>query len=252
MQSIDYDSIAEIYDLYVTADYDVPYFLSEARGVKGPVLELMAGTGRLSLPLIEAGARLTCVDSSKGMLDVLSRKLARRGFHAEVHCMDVCKLDLPPRFELAILPFQAFMEIVGEESQRAALASIFACLAPGGRFLCTLHNPAVRKAQVDGLLRIVGRFPAEEGALVVSGFETGGNPVVTRLQFFELFGPDGRLLWKRLLPMEFTLVEKDSFEQMARDAGFHVARIHGSYDRSPFDPARSPVMIWTLQKGSAS
>lgn len=250
MQSIDYDGIAEIYDLYVTADYDVPFFLKEVEAVKGPVLELMAGTGRLSLPLVEAGARLTCVDSSQGMLDVLSRKLERRGLHAEVRCLDVCRLDLPPQFELAILPFQAFMEIVGEESQRAALASIFASLAPGGRFVCTLHNPAVRRTQVDGVLRIVGRFPAEDGTLVVSGFETGGKPVVSRLQFFELFGPDGLLRWKRVLPMEFALIEKDSFERMARDAGFQVLELHGSYDRSAFDPARSPVMIWSLERPS--
>src|SRR5688500_12369029 len=135
---IDYDSIAEIYDLYVMADYDVPFFLSEIRQVQGPILELMAGTGRLSLPLIEAGATLTCVDSSQGMLDILSRKLAKRGLRADVHCMDVCRLDLPSHFELAILPFQAFMEIVGEENQREALASVFRCLAPGGRFICTL------------------------------------------------------------------------------------------------------------------
>jgi SAM-dependent methyltransferase len=246
--NIDYDSIADLYDLYVTADYDVPFFVSEVRSAKGPVLELMAGTGRLSLPLIEAGARLTCVDGSQGMLDVLSRKLARRGLQAEVLCMDVCRLDLPSRFELAILPFQAFMEITGEESRQAALASVFRCLAPGGRFLCTLHNPAVRRALVDGMLRVVGRFPAEDGTLVVSGFETGGNPVVSRLQFFERFGPDGRMLWKRLLPMEFTLIEKDAFEAMARSAGFRVQQLVGSYDRAPFDPVRSPVMIWDLEK----
>lgn len=245
---IDYDSIAEIYDLYVRADYDVPFFVSEIQEVKGPVLELMAGTGRLSLPLIEAGAALTCVDGSQGMLDVLSRKLAQRGLHAEVYCKDVCRLDLPARFELAILPFQAFMEILREEDQRAALASVHACLAPGGRFVCTLHNPAIRRAQVDGVLRIVGRFPAKDGTLVVSGFETGGQPVVSRLQFFELFGPDGRLRWKRLLPMEFAFVERDAFEGMARDAGFRVTEIYGSYDRAPFDPVRSPVMIWALEK----
>lgn len=245
---IDYDSIADLYDLYVTADYDVPFFVSEVRPVKGAVLELMAGTGRLSLPLIEAGATLTCVDGSQGMLDVLSRKLAQRGFQAEVLCLDVCRLGLPPRFELAILPFQAFMEIIDEERQRAALAAVFRCLAPGGRFLCTLHNPVVRRAQVDGLLRVVGRFPANDGALVVSGFETGGNPIVTRLQFFEMFGADGRMLWKRLLLMEFTLVERDAFEAMARSAGFRVNQLYGSYDRASFDPARSPVMIWDLVK----
>lgn len=248
---IDYDSIAEIYDLYVKADYDVPFFLSEIQGVKRPVLELMAGTGRLSLPLIEAGAELTCVDGSQGMLDILSKKLAQRGLHADVHCMDVCRLDLPARFELAILPFQAFMEIVHEEDQKTALASVHACLAPGGRFLCTLHNPAVRRTQVDGVLRAVGRFPAEDGTLVVSGFETGGQPVVSRLQLFELFGPDGLLRWKRLLPMEFAFVERDAFERMARDAGFRVTQLFGSYDRAPFDPVRSPVMIWCLEKEGA-
>lgn len=245
---IDYDSIAGIYDLYVRADYDVPFFLSEVQEVKGAILELMSGTGRLSLPLIEAGAKLTCVDGSQGMLDVLSKKLAQRGLHADVHCMDVRRLDLPTRFELAILPFQAFMEITREEGQKAALASVHACLAPGGRFVCTLHNPAVRRTQVDGVLRVVGRFPADDGTLVVSGFETGGHPVVSRLQFFELFGPDGYLRWKRLLPMEFAFVDRDAFERMAREAGFRVTQLYGSYDRTPFDPARSPVMIWHLAK----
>lgn len=248
MLPIDYDSIAEIYDLYVKADYDVPFFLSEIQGVNGPVLELMAGTGRLSLPLIAAGAVLTCVDGSQGMLDVLSKKLAQWGLHANVYCMDVCRLDLPTRFELAILPFQSFMEIVREEDQKATLAAVHASLAPGGRFICTLHNPAIRRAQVDGLLRIVGRFPAGDDMLVVSGFETGGQPVVNRLQFFELFGPDGRLRWKRLLPMEFAFVERDAFERMALKAGFRVTHLYGSYDRAPFDPVRSPVMIWCLEK----
>lgn len=246
MPSIDYDSVAELYDLYVTADYDVPFFLSEVRSVQGPVLELMAGTGRLSLPLVEAGAALTCVDSSQGMLDILERKLAARGLHADVRCQDVCRLDLPTRYDLVLLPFQAFMEIVREDDQRAALESVFGTLAPGGRFLCTLHNPSVRRTQVDGLLRLVGRFPAEDGTLVVSGFEQGGRPVVSRLQLFELFGPDGRMRWKRLLPMEFAFVEKDAFERMAREAGFSVVRLYGSYDRAAFDPGLSPVMIWEL------
>lgn len=248
MPHIDYDSIAEIYDLYVTADYDIPFFLSEIKPVQGPILEPMAGTGRLSLSLIESGAKLTCVDSSNAMLEVLSRKLQQRGLHAEVVCADVCQLSLSAQFELAILPFQAFMEIIGEETQRAALAAVFKCLVPGGRFICTLHNPAIRREQVDGLLRFVGQFPTEDGTLVVSGFEQGGNPVVSRQQFFELFDSDGRLLEKRLLQMKFAFVEKDEFEQMAQDAGFRIAQLYGNYDRAPFDPAQSPVMIWKLEK----
>ena len=248
---IDYDRVAEIYDLYVTADYDVPFFLSEAANVDAPVLELTSGTGRLSLPLIQAGVQLTCVDASEGMLDVLSRKLKERGLHADVRCANICHLRLPTSFQLAILPFQSFMEIVGEELQRQALSAVFACLSPGGRFVCTLHNPCVRRTQVDGVLRIVGRFPTSNGTLVVSGFEQGGRPVVTRLQFFEFFGNDGQMRSKLLWPMEFELVEKDQFELMARDAGFRVLQLYGNYDRSPFDVMRSPVMIWVLRKPEA-
>lgn len=248
MSDIEYDRIAAIYDLYVTADYDIPYFLSEAAETAGPVLELAAGTGRLSLPLIEAGVALTCVDRSRGMLDVLEKKLAGRGLRAELLCADVCALALPPRFALAIFPFQSFMEIIGGTRQRAALAAVSASLAPGGRFICTLHNPVVRRAQVDGALRVVGRYPVPDGSLVVSGSEQGGCSVVTRLQFFEFFGRDGELRAKQTLPMEFELIERDAFAAMARDAGFCIVDLYGSYDRSPFQPERSPVMIWVLGK----
>lgn len=248
---IDYDSVAEIYDLYVVADYDIPYFLQEAGSTNGPVLELTAGTGRLSLALIQAGVQLTCVDRSQGMLDVLSRKLRDRGYSAEVLCADICQLELGARFQLALLPFQSFMELVGESRQRQALSAVFACLAAGGRFICTMHNPAVRRAQVDGTLRLVGRFPTPEGSLVVSGFEQGGHPLVKRLQFFEFFDSEGRLRSKRLLPMEFEFIERELFEAMARDAGFFVLALYGNYDRSPFDAGRSPVMIWVLQKPAA-
>ncbi len=247
-KKIDYDDIAEIYDLYVTADYDVPFFLAEAASADAPVLELACGTGRLSLPLVKAGVRLTCVDSSKGMLDVLFRKLKKDGLQADVHCADICRLQLETAFRLAIWPFQSFMEIVGEERQRQALSAVFECLSPGGRFICTLHNPAVRRAQVDGSLRIVGRFPTKDGTLVVSGTEQGGQPVVSRLQHFEFFDNEGRLRSRRSWPMEFELVEKNQFELMAQDAGFRLLELYGDYDRSPFDASLSRVMLWVLQK----
>lgn len=203
---INYDGIAEIYDLYVTADYDIPFFLQETVNVAGQVVELTAGTGRLSLPLAQAGVRLTCVDASQGMLNVLSRKLKDRGLSVELKRADLCQLELPTRFQLALLPFQSFMEIVGEPRQRQALSSVAACLVPGRRFICTMHNPSVRRLQVDNTLRIVGRFPTRDGSLVVSGFETGGHPVVHRLQFFEFFDSDGNLRSKKVLPMEFEFI----------------------------------------------
>ncbi len=245
---IDYDSVADIYDLYVTTSYDIPFFLEEAAKAQGPVLEIAAGTGRVSLPLIQAGVQLTSVDRSAGMLNVLSRKLTGHNLKAEIRCADVCELEPCGSFHLALLPSQSFMEIIESERQQKALSAVFGCLRPGGRFICTLHNPTVRRRQVDGNLRIAGAFPIHGGTLLVSGFEQGGNPVVAREQFFEFFASDGQLLSKQLLRMQFALIEKEDFEAMARHAGFHVQEMYGDYDRSPFDAASSPLMIWILQK----
>ena len=65
---IDYDLVADVYDLYVTSDLDIDFYLEEAGKVQGRILELMCGTGRVSIPLLGAGVDLTCVDASEGML----------------------------------------------------------------------------------------------------------------------------------------------------------------------------------------
>ena len=105
---IDYDRVADVYDLYVAQDSDVGFFVAEAKKARGKVLELMCGIGRVSLPLIEeAGADLTCVDASEGMLARLQeKKLGERGLQARLVRQDVRRLDLPEgEFDLAIVPF---------------------------------------------------------------------------------------------------------------------------------------------------
>jgi hypothetical protein len=49
-----YERIADLYDAFVTTDVDIPFFLEEARKAGGPILELMAGTGRLTIPLAQS------------------------------------------------------------------------------------------------------------------------------------------------------------------------------------------------------
>lgn len=95
-KQIDCDSVAEIYDLYVAADYDIPFFLHETANVEGPVLELTAGTGRLSLVLIQVGVQLTCVDGSQasGPLSTRVMELLRQAMWmpSTLHCRSTIRL----------------------------------------------------------------------------------------------------------------------------------------------------------------
>jgi hypothetical protein len=89
MPSFDYTVVADLYDSAVTTSLDVPFYLKQAAGCRD-VLELMSGTGRVSVPLLEAGVNLTCADSNPAMLDRVRAKVQARGPHADIQEMDVC------------------------------------------------------------------------------------------------------------------------------------------------------------------
>jgi len=251
MSAMNYARVAEKYDSYVKSTFDLPFFLEEARKTDGPVLELMAGTGRVSIPLLEAGVPLTCVDSSPELLAILRRKLAERDLQAEVVQQDVAALDLPGRFALIILPFHSFSELLTVEDQRLALEHIHTHLTEGGRFICTLHNPPVRMKSEDGRLRLYGEFSLpEDGTLLLWGLShyAPGNPLVSGLQLYEEYNDEGIMRQKTVLDVRFRLVEKDEFAALADAAGFTVSALYGNYDRSPFEEGNSPFMIWELRR----
>jgi SAM-dependent methyltransferase len=248
---IDYDRVADIYDLYVTSDLDVAFYVAEAGKVRGKVLELMCGTGRVSVPLLEAGVDLTCVDASEGMLARLEERLRARKLEARVVRADVRYLDLcEEEFELAIIPFHSFSELVSPRDQELALRATHGCLKEGGRLICPLHNPAIRAKSADGALRLTGSFPAADGLLVVSGFETldESSGVVDRIQLYEFFDTSNELRAKRVLPMRFALIEGTRFAELADAAGFAPVALYGDYDRGEYLESSSPYMIWVLEK----
>ncbi|MFZ7104714.1 MAG: class I SAM-dependent methyltransferase [Peptococcaceae bacterium] len=249
---MNYDRIASYYDRYVKTDIDFSFFLKETAKTDGEVLELMSGTGRLSLPLIQAGVKLTCVDSSLPMLGILRKKLELQGLSACVIHQDICKIDLNKQFDMIILPFHSFAELVNESDRVKALEVIYKHLAKNGRFLCPLHNPAVRLKTVTGQLHLLGSYPAEAGenALLVWSAESY-NPhtrIVEGVQIYEEYDREGEMLARTMIGLKFCLLERAQFEELAVSAGFKINCLYGDYSYSAFNENTSPVMIFELGK----
>jgi len=250
MKSIDFDLVADIYDAYVTADADLGFYQKLARDCGGNCLELMCGTGRVSLPLLAQGVRLTCVDYSQSMLDVLDKKASAAGYAPRIVCQDVCTLELGDVYDLILIPFNSFSEVCGAHRQRSALHSVARHLRAGGTFVCTFHNPEVRKKTADGKLRPLGRFPLPEGKMLAVSSQNAFDPqtgLVSGTQRYEIYGPDGRLIEKRTIDIRFALVGKDAFAEMAQGAGLTVKAVYGDYAFSPFTQS-SPFMNFMLGK----
>ena len=122
---------------------------------------------------------------------------------------------------------------------------------PGGRFVCTLHNPLLRAGRADGQRHLVGTFPRGGGSLTVSGIETLHNGVVTRRQIFELADADGRIAVVRELAMTFELIPPERLVATARACGLKLVRALGSYQGEPYDPEGSARFIAVLEHSGA-
>lgn len=246
-----YGTIAALYDTYVQADFDVEFFCNRVRCSAGSVLELMAGTGRLSRTLFDCNPRLTCVDLSREMLRVLAGKFAERESTPTLVCADVRSLPLRGGYELAIVPFNSFAELISVEDQHQCLVELNRVVVAGGHVICTLHNPAVRRRSLDGEERLLGRYPLMQGReleLLVTGTVEGDTGLAHSRQRFRIWDAAGELVEEHLQELRFALITDESFADLAAHTGFEVVELLGDYDGAAYARETSPFMIWTIEK----
>src|ERR1043166_7620595 len=107
----------EAYDAFYEsgASQDVAFYERIARETGGAVLELACGTGRIALPLAEAGLDVTGVDRSDGMLTIARRKLAalppKVRDRLTLVNQDMSELNLGRRFAFIFVPARSFSHL---------------------------------------------------------------------------------------------------------------------------------------------
>jgi ubiquinone/menaquinone biosynthesis C-methylase UbiE len=124
---------------------DVAFYERLAREGGGPVLEIGCGTGRITVPLAQAGLEVTGVDRSEAMLTMARRKFSTFPTSVQVHVslvnQDMTALNLGQRFSFVLVPFRSFQHILTIDLQRESLRAIRRHLAPTGRLALHLFDP---------------------------------------------------------------------------------------------------------------
>lgn len=113
---------------------DLPLWLQLAAEVEPdgrPVLDVGAGTGRVTLALARAGHAVVALDRSAELLGELARRAA--GLAVETVCADARSFTLPGRsFPLIIVPMQTIQLLGGRSGRVAFLERARAHLAVDG------------------------------------------------------------------------------------------------------------------------
>jgi SAM-dependent methyltransferase len=247
MPAVNYDELARFYDALVTDRSDIPYFRDLARRARGPVAEFMAGSGRVSVPIAEDGVDLTCVDSSRAMLERLRKKLVARGTQAKLVWGDVTSVDLGTRFVLIFIAFHSFEELASDSERRACLENVLRHLHPAGRFVCTTHDIPTRLRGVGPGKGGMWRFtdPESHRGLTLS-LETTCDEETGVVQGEEALSFDNDDEPFLRLPVRFRLIRPDAFTRLAHDAGFIVESVRADYTAAKYAEGQCRTAVWTL------
>jgi len=250
-----YREFAEFYDLYVGGWLgDLPFYLEYARSMKGPVLEIGAGSGRLTLPLVRAGVELVAVDASPSMLAILKRRLAEEADdvreRVRVVEADARRLAVGETFKLVMVPFYTFNYFLTSEDQRAALRRVAEHTSEAGIVLIDVFLPLSRieHCSTEPVLK-VDTVDTQTGNHVRgwNRYEVDTeSQIETRRHVFEVTEPDGRVTRK-----EFTTRRRYFFpyelEAVFADNGFEVELIFSGYDGKP-PTAESEELLYVLRR----
>lgn len=137
------DGFADVYDDWYGGVTDVvgTVELVAALAPGGTVCELGVGTGRIAMPLVERGLRVTGVDASAAMLD---RLRAKPGGEAVTTVELDFGVELPDGpFDVVLATYNTFFNLVDDAAQRRCLAMVAERLRPGGRLVLETFVPRI-------------------------------------------------------------------------------------------------------------
>jgi|GEM_PF-2936664 len=252
---------------YQSRDVDIPFYVDLAKQAKGPCLELGAGTGRISLPLLRAGVSLAMIERSMPLREKLCQTLIQHDFlkpgqtasqQARVLGQDFLEFNSGPEYALVIAPFHCLSHVLNTRDLVSLFKRIRQWIKPQGLFAFDIPYPDLEQF----LLNPKEKYPIEQFS----------GPDDTHYFYSEVFNylPFEQIQYvsgyydvmdnehdKQGDPLHeksfvLPLVQRHYFPQEIRfileSCGYHVHLHAGGFDKKPLcADARSQVIICQAQ-----
>ena len=226
-----YDRIARFYDPWSrSVTEDVGFYVDHALASGGPVVELAVGTGRIAVPIAQAGIDVIGVDASPAMLAVAREAAERAGAGARLD-LRVGDLREPPvteRVPLVLCPFRSLLHMETEDEKLRALRAAHHLLVPGGRYVFDVFRPSredIEETHARWLEREPGIFERavwdESSRTLLLSVRSGEDE--------ETFG----LHW----------LSAPEWLQLLERAGFDVDAVYGWFDSRPYEGDEDMVFV---------
>ncbi len=224
---------------------DLPFWLSLAAQVGDPILELGCGTGRVLVPLAQAGYDCFGLDRDLGMLDFLRASLVQQEpRQPSFFAADICRFSLGMQFSLVIIPCNTLSTLNNSELE-ACLRCVHKHLQPGGLFAASLPNQRwLDHLPARSLPELEEEFiqPFTSNPVQVSSGWQRTRRLFTVTWIYDVLYPDGSV---QRVTMQASHVMRtvQAYREAFRAAGFSIREYYGDYDRSNYSDESSSLVI---------
>jgi ubiquinone/menaquinone biosynthesis C-methylase UbiE len=250
---------AQLYD-YEYADRvdDVRWYrtIARERADDDGIVELAAGSGRISCPLARDGHRVIALDRKKEMLDALRKRAEGKAWadRIEVIEADMRELPLPSAsIGLAIAPFNGLMHLYTWQDLLACFREAHRVLRPGGAFAFDVMLPDLDWLMWDPDERhAVTRFvhPTTRERLVYSTNHTYDRQtqVCHIRNFYDAAPPRGRKFRppaepRRLVRLAHRQIFPEELRMLVATSGLQLQSHTGDFHDVPLREARDSQVV---------
>ena len=247
-----YDVIAPFYDAehaHFSEDLDMYQNFAESSG--GTILELACGSGRVLLPLAQAGYDVVGVDTSTLMLALAQQRIEETGssIRCELLQQDMVTMQLGRKFRMAFVALGSFAHIVGRKEQQQALANIRTHLSTGGLFLLDISNADARYMEdLGGQVLHQGTWTQKNGTILTHFVSPASSPAKHLLELTHFYDQhkQGGTVERTTVTTHLYLFDRSEMELLLEQAGFAVKDVYGAYDLGAYQ-LDSPRMIFVTE-----
>jgi SAM-dependent methyltransferase len=221
-----------------------PFWQEVADAYGGPILELGCGTGRIAIPLAQAGFAVTGLDAAPSMLAAARRKAAAAGVTVTWHEGDLRAFELEAHFALVLLPNNALCHLLTRQDFEAWAGCVRRHLAPVGRLVVEVFvpNPAFLLRGPDERYPFAEYDdPAGRGRITIS--ESSHYDPASQVRHIRTHYRIPGQAEEEVGELPMRMYFPQELDALFEYNGFVIEHKYGGMDRRPFDAGAAMQLL---------
>ncbi len=245
-----YEGVGEFYDLFAD-NSDLSFYIEYANKCGSPILDIAAGTGRVTFALAKQGHEVVALEQSQSMLSVAKKRLLNSPTavvdRVTLVAGSMINFELSKNFPLIILP-TSFAHALTTEDQLSILKCVYSHLRDDGLFVFDIFPGEM---QYENATFEDKPVQLGDSHTVSRSGEIHSDPSKKLMRMdlrYTIRNVTGTIVKVTEVVSGAALIFKSDADYLIEESGFTVEEESGDFEGSPYTP-ESGRRIFVLRKG---